>query len=469
MLEMENRDISSLRKITDPHLDRIAAIATPIGKGAIAIIRVSGHKLEDITQVVCPNVTQWVSHKMTYTTIVNHVGNVEIDKGCVVFFKSPNSFTGEDVLEFHVHGSPVTLQTLMATLSHLGIRLADAGEFSKRAFVNGKMDLSQSESIIDLIESENSMSHKIALDHYKGKLFTLITGMRRQLIQLLEHIEASIDFPDEVPDINFDQSSEILRGIQGEIEKIVQNKDYGRIIRSGLNVMIVGKPNVGKSSLFNRLCGEDRAIVTHIPGTTRDMLDADITLGGLSINVVDTAGYRESDDPIETMGIQKMTDRLQIVDMILWVVDGSVRFDENDQNIYKKISNFPSICMIKNKSDLKEECHIPEKIVAALPICEISTKTEQGLTSFKTYLNDTIIHDIESTNSQYLCNIRQVACAEQVKVLLDNMQQAVVDNVPVDMLSIDCREAILKLGEITGEELTEELLDGIFSRFCIGK
>lgn len=446
----------------------IAAIATPMGVGGIGIIRLSGPDAISIAQKLS-SFTHPLKYRYCYTKrFSNPISKKAIDDGCILFFKGPSSYTGEDCVELHLHGSPHVLKECLLILIELGAVLAGKGEFTKRAFINGKLDLTKAESVIDMIHATNKASQAVALNHLKGALFKRIYQMRQVLIDGLEHIEGSIDFPDEVPPLDRVTFFKKINEILATLTQMIKNEDYGKWVHEGINVVIVGKPNVGKSSLLNGLLGENRAIVTPIAGTTRDFIEGKIQLNGMQINVFDTAGIRESDDIIEYMGIKKIKSLIKHAQLIIWMVDHSSKWDDDDDTIYSNIKRKKHILIIKNKIDKKKtQFNCSNYIKKTYPELALSLKTNQGLDNIKKIIQKEFIEKVTDEQLELMCNIRQISCLKEVKKSLRNIikQQALED----DVLSIDIKAAILKLGELTGEDVTEEVLDGIFSRFCVGK
>jgi tRNA modification GTPase len=447
--------------------DTITAIATPPGIGGVGIIRVSGPDAYAIALKV--------SQKDTLTPRYAHFSKLYdaqqslVDEGCVIYFKGPNSYTGEDCVEIQTHASPFILKTLLSACVELGARLATGGEFTKRAFINGKLSLSQAESVIDLIHSSSEKSHAVALNHLQGTLFNQLAQYRHDLLTLLENIEASIDFPDEVDPINRDETNTFITTMLTTITSIIELQDYGKVVHSGVNCVIVGKPNVGKSSLFNAFLGDERAIVTDIEGTTRDYIEASIELGGIRFNLFDTAGVRESEDYIEHLGVQKIQELLTKADLVFWVIDTTRPLTENDHKVFEHIQDKSNVILLFNKTDL-EPTHpdLPEK-AQSLQHFDISAQDPKSLDAVKTYLKTTFVDHFENADLDMICNIRQVDALKRCKTFLESFKNSLSEQIVDDMLSVDLRKIIETLGEVTGDDLTEEMLDNIFSRFCIGK
>ncbi|MFT5170702.1 MAG: tRNA modification GTPase [Candidatus Marinamargulisbacteria bacterium] len=465
--------MSSLTKELIPNFqtDTIAAIATPLGVAGIGIVRVSGPSAKLVAAKVFPGHKNLRPRYVYYGDVVSAVtpGKV-LDDGCVVLFEGPKSFTGEDVVEIQTHSSHFILKQVLNSVLACGCRLAGPGEFTKRAFINGKIDLTKSESIIDLIHATSEKSHAVALSHLKGRLFSHISELRQSLVGSLEQIEASIDFPDEVEGVERPSLIDRIEAHIDDLDQILSIQDYGEVVHSGVTCLIVGKPNVGKSSLLNAFLGKDRAIVTDVPGTTRDFLEGVIDLNGLHFRLIDTAGMRKSDNPIEKMGIKKAEDLLEGAHVIFFMLDGSRDVSVEDRDIMARIGDRESVYILINKTDCDQNLALAElPINPSWPVFSISAKTQAGMEKVRLQLIKDFVEKIEGIDLDLLCNVRQIYCLEKVKLSLVGVLEGLSGGFEDDVLSIDLKEAILVLGEITGDSFTEEMLDGIFSRFCIGK
>lgn len=450
-----------------PQLDTITAIATPLGLGGIGIIRLSGPQSWAIglqlTSLTTPQ------PRYVYFRSLNHPHSGEkLDEGCVTFFQSPASYTGEDVVEIQVHASPLILKLILEATLALGARLAQAGEFTKRAFIHGKLDLTKAESVIDLIHAQSNQAHAVALNHLKGGLYKQITLMRSRLMRLLEQMEGSIDFPEEVEAIERPYLKSELTQITKTLQHMIRLQDFGKHIQLGVQCVIVGKPNVGKSSLFNQILGENRAIISPIAGTTRDFLEAQIELGGLLFRLIDTAGVRKTTDMIEHLGVKKVHTLLQKADVVLWMVDSSLPLSPEDMAIYDKIKRKKNLYLLLNKSDKKQTIQLPE-ILKNLPQLALSAKKGLHIQALKDRLYQDFSEKTQHLDHGLLCNVRQLHCIKEVKKALSQLLTSLTQGFEDAMLVIDLKQAILHLGEVTGEAMTEEVLDGVFSRFCVGK
>ncbi|MFC1771700.1 tRNA uridine-5-carboxymethylaminomethyl(34) synthesis GTPase MnmE, partial [Candidatus Margulisiibacteriota bacterium] len=343
---------------TDFINDDIAAIATPAGVGGIGIIRISGPNSLKIIKNIFSKKTGFRANFLYHGQIINPTDNEKIDDACVIYFKNPYSYTGEDVVEIHAHSNPLILRNILALLSEFGVRLAGKGEFTKRAFVNGKIDLTKAEAVIDLIQAKSPKAISVALGHLDGGLYKKIKKIRDRLLSLLENLEAAIDFPDDITPMPKENFVKTIEEIDNKIQDILHFQDYGEMVFNGVKCLIIGKPNVGKSLLLNRLLGQNRAIVTSIPGTTRDFLDGEIELGSLLFQFTDTAGYRETTDQIEKEGLKKIPPLLKKANLILWVIDCSQELTEEDLSIYQKIKGKNNIWIVINKIDKKPKLNL---------------------------------------------------------------------------------------------------------------
>ncbi len=348
----------------------------------------------------------------------------------------------------------------------LGARLATPGEFTRQAFINGRIDLTRAESVIDMIHAQTPMGHAVALGHLQGGLFKQVSRIRSRLMTLFEQIEGSINFPDEVDGLDRGEFAGEIRSIVRELEMMIQLQDYGQLIHSGVHCVIVGRPNAGKSSLLNQLAGQQRAIVTSIPGTTRDFLEVDVELGGLMFRFIDTAGIRTSTDYIESLGMRKIKTLIHSAQVVLWVVDSSKAPTDEDEMIYKKIKSKKNIYVIHNKIDRSRKF---KKSFGDYPEILLSAKTGEGIDRLKASLHRDFSEKYANVNLDLVCNVRQLQCLKEANTNLSQLLNGIENRMEDDVLSIDLKSAIVKLGEVTGEEITEEVLDGIFSRFCVGK
>ena len=449
--------------------DTITAIATPLGVGGVGIIRLSGPEALVLGQLVFSGLTEVVPRMVHFGQVVHPDSGQVLDEGCFIYFKGPHSFTGEDVVELQLHSNPALLQRILTLLIEKGARLATGGEFTKRAFIHGKMSLEKAESIIDLIHADSTQAQDVALSHFDGKLFKHLAGYRAQLMLALEQVEASIDFPDEVETLDKADFLAVLSGLQAHVREVIALEDYGRVVRDGISCAIVGRPNVGKSSFLNHVLGHERAIVSGQAGTTRDYIEADVAFEGLRLRFVDTAGIRESSDDIERSGIEKLADVLKLSDCVLWLCDGSEPLTTEDHAVKQALSACKTVVVVLTKSDKGAVVAPSDALFSGYSVFPLSNMTGTGVLDVKQHIAKLFTESIDRENLSLLCNVRQIACLKSLDASLVSMRRACEDLLPDDMLSVDLKAAIETLGELTGDALTEEVLDGIFSRFCIGK
>lgn len=461
--------------------DTIVALATPSGEGAIHIIRLSGSQAEQIiNQCFKPiNTSKWENAgNFTLTLGWFYDGDIKLDQVLVAKMKAPASYTGEDIFEINSHGGMVPARRIIETCIKRGARFADAGEFTKRAFLNGKIDLIQAEAIIDLISSKTELSANLALSQLAGGLSTQINTLRQEILDILSYIEANIDFPeDEVDSLAFNELNNRIITAKENALSILKGSKTGKILREGLSTVIVGMPNVGKSSLLNALLKEERAIVTDIPGTTRDEIHEYVNIGEVLLHLIDTAGVRESEDPIEIIGIERAWKALNIADVILLLIDAAKVKNKGltkeeitilDEYCQKTIILVNKIEMVPeyNKGINFDSSLLPE----ASYIIPFSVKEKIGFDILENEIKRRVFEGktISSTDS-LLSNMRQIEAMERCIDSLEKANQAIYAGVPLDLLSIDIRTALEDVSYITGNNVQEDLLNNIFSRFCIGK
>lgn len=458
----------------------IAAISTAMAESGIGIVRMSGEEAFAIADKIYKNKKgKRLSDQKTHTI---HYGFIEeegkvIDEVLVMLMRGPHTFSGEDTVEIDCHGGVYVVKKILEACIRNGARPAQPGEFTKRAFLNGKMDLSQAEAVIDVIQSQNDYALKSSLKQLRGSVKEKISDLRNKIIYHTAFIESALDDPEH---ISIDGYGNVLKKetkeIIKEIETLLKTADDGRIIREGINTVILGKPNAGKSSLLNVLLGEERAIVTEIAGTTRDILQETINLQGISLNIIDTAGIRNTDDKVEKIGVDKAKDYAKEADLIIYVVDSSNDLDENDYEIMKFIQGKKSILLL-NKSDLerkvtKEEIKkiCKEYNIENIPVIEISAKEEKGIDRLEEIVKEMFYHgEISFNNEIYITNIRHKTALERAKDSLMKVIESIENDMPEDFYSIDLMDAYETLGSITGEMVGEDLVNEIFSKFCMGK
>lgn len=455
-----------------PQQDTIAAIATAVvpQQGSVGIVRLSGATAQEIARQLfhVPGQQAWESHRILYGTIRDSNTQQVIDEALLLLMLAPRSYTREDVVEFHCHGGIMAVQQVLRLCLTAGARLAEPGEFTLRAFLNGRIDLTQAEGIADLVGARSPQAAQTALAGLQGKLAQPIRTLRSSCLDLLAEIEARIDFEDDLPPLDEVAVQQQLNNVLAETTNILATADQGELLRTGLKVAIVGRPNVGKSSLLNAWSRSDRAIVTELPGTTRDVVESQLVVGGIPIQVLDTAGIREATDQVEQIGVMRSQSAAQSADLVLFTIDAQTGWTQDDQVIYEKVKHRPLILVI-NKIDLVDQ---PPAIDLTEPIQRVATAAaeQQGIDKLEQAILSVVqTGGLTAANLDVAINQRQAAALTQAQQALQRVQQTIQDQLPLDFWTIDLREAIRALGSITGEEMTESMLDQIFSRFCIGK
>ncbi|HET6460904.1 MAG TPA: tRNA uridine-5-carboxymethylaminomethyl(34) synthesis GTPase MnmE [Syntrophales bacterium] len=456
--------------------DTIAAIATPAGTGSIGIIRVSGSRCRDIASLIfrpSNKTDNFSSHRLYHGDIVSPDTGRVIDEVLISFMMKPHSYTGEDILEINCHGSAFILQSVLSLVIEAGARLAEPGEFTKRAFLNNRINLAQAEAVAEIITAKSDKALDLAVSHLKGNLPVKIETIRRAIIDILAILETSIDFSDDDVEIgNLPTAARDIEAIVGELTELALTYNEGKIYRDGINAVIMGRPNVGKSSLLNRLLGEKRAIVTDIPGTTRDFIEEIVPIKGVPVRLMDTAGIREPQNVIEEEGVNLVWEKLSLADMVLVVVDGSESLTKQDAEIIKSCKTKKFLLLI-NKADLPHV--IDEKELAslnpdAMPPIWISAKHGDGMPALKDAIHGLALSGTDCRNTlNIVSNIRQKVAIEKTRDMLSKARDSILQGLSPEFPAFDIRQALEKLGEIAGETVTDEVLEKIFSIFCIGK
>lgn len=451
--------------------DTIAAISTPVGEGGIGIVRISGSRSREIGLRIFRFLsgTDFRSHYLHYGHIISPDGDV-LDEAMAVLMQAPRSYTREDVLEIQCHGGLLVMERVLATVLQCGARLAEAGEFTKRAFLNGRIDLLEAEAVMDIISSRSEVSLALARRQQDGALSGKLADIRSQLTSCLALVEAYIDFPED--DVGDQDTVQILNNAlsaQSVITELVSRFDEGRIIRDGIAALIVGKPNAGKSSLLNCLLGEQRAIVTHIPGTTRDIIEETTNMGGLAVRLLDTAGIRETDDLVEQEGIGRAMECIPMADLVLFVLDGSRDIGSDDLRIFTALAG-KKIILVQNKSDLPVSLILPDSM-ANVPLYRISTRTGEGVAVLKNAIRTIFVSKgvLDSREFIAISRARHRDALLSAQEILQRFVDGVKSGRELETLSIDLRDALHAVGQVTGETSNDEVLDLIFSSFCIGK
>ena len=455
-------------------MSTIVGIATAPGIGGIGIIRMSGEKtFEILDKIFIPKTKQDISEIKGYSIKYGNVveNNKIIDEVLVSYFKTPKSYTTENMCEINTHGGNVVIRKILELCLKNGANLAEPGEFTKRAFLNGRIDLSQAESVIDVINSKNDFALKSSLSQLGGAVLGSIRQIREQLLHEIAFIESALDDPEH---ISLDGYPQKLRAIVDneyvEIDSLLKTSDNGRILKEGINTVIIGKPNAGKSSLLNVLVGSDRAIVTDIAGTTRDVLEEQINIGGITLNLVDTAGIRSTEDVVEKIGVKKAMEHANEADLIIYVVDSSVVLDDNDYDIINFIKDKKAIILL-NKSDLASKVSADDiKKLVDKTVISVSAKESSGIDELSDTIKEMFFDGQVSFNDEiYITNIRHKKLLSDAKESLKLVMNSIDDDMPEDFYSIDLMSAYESLGLIIGESVEDDLMDEIFSKFCMGK
>ncbi len=448
--------------------DTIVGIATALGKGAISIIRISGNNsLKIINKHFSKKITSKNDHTINYGFFQNE--KEIIDEVLIMYMKGPKSYTAEDVIEINCHGGIACTNKILELILNAGARLAEPGEFTKRALLNGRINMLQAEAVMDMINSKTESARKMAVNQLSGKTSSLIRDLRKKILDILANIEVNIDYPEYEDAIIY--TNQLLKvninDITQEIKKILEQALNGKIIKEGLNVLILGKPNVGKSSILNHLLEEEKAIVTDIAGTTRDIVEGAINLKGVVLNFIDTAGIHQTDDIIEKKGIEKSFSYLKEAHLILYVLDNDMVVDEEDKKILEQAKEKEIIIVINKCDDVKK---ISLDSLKNYKIVEATTFQEKGLDSLKASIIEKFnLEKLEAEDLTYLSNARCINLLKQVETKIKDIEKAINKEVPIDIIEIDVKKIFDLLGEIIGESYTEELLDQLFSNFCLGK
>ena len=455
-----------------PQNQTIAAIATAIvpQQGSIGVVRLSGDQAVKIAETLfySPGRQVWESHRILYGYVRDPKTLQVIDEALLLLMKAPRSYTREDVVEFHCHGGIMPVQQVLQLCIQAGARLAQPGEFTLRAFLNGRLDLTQAESIADLVGARSAAAAQTALAGLRGKLATPIKKLRNTCLDILAEIEARIDFEDDLPPLNESLIIDQIHQILADLSSILATANQGELLRSGLKVAIVGRPNVGKSSLLNAWSRSDRAIVTDLPGTTRDVVESQLVVGGVPVQVLDTAGIRETADIVEKIGVERSQQAAQEADLVLLTIDASTGWVAADTEIYETVKNRPLVLVV-NKIDLVKDfvlLNSPE----IQRVVYTAAAENQGIQDLeKAILEAANAGDLQAANIDLAINQRQASALTSAEIALQQCVTTITSKLPLDFWTIDLRGAIQALGEVTGEEITESVLERIFSRFCIGK
>lgn len=448
--------------------DTIVAISTAIGVGGISIVRLSGKDSINIAAscFTGKDLTKVASHTIHYGYIKD---NAElIDEVLVSVMKSPKTYTTEDIVEINCHGGLIPTKRILETMLNHGARLAEPGEFTKRAFLNGRIDLVKSEAIMDIIESKSDEARKLALSQIKGSTSKLIKDFRTRLINLLSGIEVNIDYPEyyDIEVITTEKIKSETQSMKESLERLIKESTDSKIIKNGIKTVIVGKPNVGKSSILNKLLEEDKAIVTDIAGTTRDIVEGEIYLDGILLNIIDTAGIRQTEDKVERLGVEKSLDAINTADLVIVVLNGSETLSKEDEEILNQTKDKNRIIVI-NKNDLERKLILKENVANVI---ETNTQNIAGIESLKNKIRELFdLGKISHKDYNYLSNARQISLAKKAYNILLGVEHSLKESTPIDLIAIDLKECLDTLGEITGDTYSDEIIDNLFEHFCVGK
>ncbi|TYR80304.1 tRNA uridine-5-carboxymethylaminomethyl(34) synthesis GTPase MnmE [Priestia megaterium] len=458
--------------------DTIAAISTPMGEGAIAIVRLSGDQSVEIADRIFKSVAgkrlaDVQSHTIHYGHIVDPKTNQVIEEVMLSIMRGPKTFTREDIIEINCHGGIVSVNRVLQLVLANGARLAEPGEFTKRAFLNGRVDLSQAEAVMDLIRAKTDKAMNMAISQMEGRLSKLVRHLRQEILETLAHVEVNIDYPeyDDVEEMTHKVLIEKATHVRNEIEKLLQTSQQGKILREGLATVIIGRPNVGKSSLLNSLVQDTKAIVTDIPGTTRDVIEEYVNVRGVPLRLIDTAGIRETEDIVEKIGVERSRQYLKEADLILLVLNFHEELTEDDRNLFEAVKGMDYIVIV-NKTDLEQKMDLIEvkELAGDHPVVTTSLVQEKGIDQLEEAISSLFFKGtIESQDLTYISNTRHIALLTQARNTIDEAIMGIESGVPIDIVQIDLTRTWELLGEIIGDAVHESLIDQLFSQFCLGK
>ncbi|MGQ5111152.1 tRNA uridine-5-carboxymethylaminomethyl(34) synthesis GTPase MnmE [Bacillus halotolerans] len=459
-------------------MDTIAAISTPMGEGAIAIVRLSGPEAIQIADRMYKGpkgktISSVESHTIHYGHIVDKRTDRVVEEVMVSVLKAPRTFTREDVIEINCHGGIVTVNQVLQLALREGARLAEPGEFTKRAFLNGRIDLSQAEAVMDLIRAKTDRAMNVAMNQMEGRLSALVRRLRDDILETLAHVEVNIDYPeyDDVEEMTHQLLVEKASSVKKEIEALLRTSEQGKILREGLSTVIIGRPNVGKSSLLNSLVHEAKAIVTDIPGTTRDVIEEYVNVRGVPLRLVDTAGIRETEDIVERIGVERSRQVLKEADLILLVLNYSEELSEEDVKLFEAVEGM-DVIVIMNKTDLEVKIDIERvrELANGRPVVTTSLLKEEGVNDLEEAIQSLFYTGaIESGDLTYVSNTRHISILQEAKRAIEDALSGIEQDVPIDMVQIDLTRCWELLGEIIGDAVHESLIDQLFSQFCLGK
>ncbi len=451
--------------------DTICAISTSLGEGAISIIRVSGEDaITNVNKIFRgKDLLRVESHTINYGHIMDD--NKVVDEVLVSVMKKPKTFTMEDVVEINTHGGVAATNKVLELLLENGCRIAEPGEFTKRAFLNGRIDLLEAEAIMDMINAKTENQRKMAINQIEGKTSDLINELRSDMVQIISNINVNIDYPeyDDVDIITQEILIPKIKNLKAKIEKILNETENGRLIKEGITASIIGRPNVGKSSLLNALLQEEKAIVTDIAGTTRDIVEGQISINGILLNIIDTAGIRKTQNVIEAIGVKKSLKAIDNADLILLMINNNEKITNDIQELVEKVKNKKYLILI-NKNDLETKLDRKKLKVEPERIVELSILEDKGIDTLKEKITELFkIHEIEKKDPTYLSNTRSISILKKCLQRIKDIEKSIKNNVPIDIIELDIKNIWEELGKINGTNYEEELLDEMFSRFCLGK
>ncbi|HCY6882863.1 TPA: tRNA uridine-5-carboxymethylaminomethyl(34) synthesis GTPase MnmE [Staphylococcus aureus] len=457
-------------------LDTITSISTPMGEGAIGIVRLSGPQAVEIADKLYKGkhlLNDVPSHTINYGHIIDPESKEVVEEVMVSVLRAPKTFTREDIIEINCHGGILTINRVLELTMTYGARMAEPGEFTKRAFLNGRIDLSQAEAVMDFIRSKTDRASKVAMNQIEGRLSDLIKKQRQSILEILAQVEVNIDYPeyDDVEDATTEFLLEQSKEIKQKINRLLDTGAQGKIMREGLSTVIVGKPNVGKSSMLNNLIQDNKAIVTEVAGTTRDVLEEYVNVRGVPLRLVDTAGIRETEDIVEKIGVERSRKALSQADLILFVLNNNEALTQEDYTLYEVVKN-EDVIVIVNKMDLEQNIDINEvkDMIGDTPLIQTSMLKQEGIDELEIQIRDLFFGgEVQNQDMTYVSNSRHISLLKQARQTIQDAIDAAESGVPMDMVQIDLTRTWEILGEIIGETASDELIDQLFSQFCLGK
>ncbi|MCG1893642.1 tRNA uridine-5-carboxymethylaminomethyl(34) synthesis GTPase MnmE [Staphylococcus epidermidis] len=456
--------------------DTITSISTPMGEGAIGIVRLSGPQAIEIGDILYKGkkkLSKVETHTINYGHIIDPETNETVEEVMVSVLRAPKTFTREDIIEINCHGGILTINRILELTMTYGARMAEPGEYTKRAFLNGRIDLSQAEAVMDFIRSKTDRASKVAMNQIEGRLSDLIKRQRQSILEILAQVEVNIDYPeyDDVEDATTDFLLEQSKRIKEEINRLLETGAQGKIMREGLSTVIVGRPNVGKSSMLNNLIQDNKAIVTEVAGTTRDVLEEYVNVRGVPLRLVDTAGIRDTEDIVEKIGVERSRKALSEADLILFVLNNNEPLTEDDQTLFEVIKN-EDVIVIINKTDLEQRLDVSElrEMIGDMPLIQTSMLKQEGIDELEIQIKDLFFGgEVQNQDMTYVSNSRHISLLKQARQSIQDAIDAAESGIPMDMVQIDLTRTWEILGEIIGESASDELIDQLFSQFCLGK